>query len=70
MQVISPTKDGKQSVTVYDMDNEIYRQGVFDTRQEAQQMAELWQRYVFFGEPEYTMDEILDQLEQELGELI
>lgn len=70
MHTISPTKDGKQSVTVYDMDNEVYRQGVFDTRQEAQQMAELWQRYVLFGEPEYNMHEILEQIEQELGEFI
>jgi hypothetical protein len=70
MHIIGPTKDGKQSVTVYDLDNEVYRQGVFDTRHEAQQMAEIWQRYVLFGEPKYTMDEILDQLEKELEEFI
>jgi hypothetical protein len=67
MHIISPTKDGKQSVTVYDMDNNLYREGTFNTRQEAQQMAELWQRYVLFGEPQYDMDDILDQIEKELG---
>jgi hypothetical protein len=67
MHIISPTKDGKQSVTVYDMDNNLYREGTFNTRQEAQQMAELWQRYVLFGEPQYDMDNILDQIEKELG---
>jgi hypothetical protein len=67
MHSISPTKDGKQSVTVYDMDNNLYREGTFNTRQEAQQMAELWQRYVLFGEPQYDMDDILDQIEKELG---
>ena len=67
MHIIGPTKDGKQSVTVYDMDNKLYREGTFNTRQEAQQMAELWQRYVLFGEPQYDMDDILDQIEKELG---
>ena len=67
MHIINPTKDGKQSVTVYDMDNNLYREGTFNTRQEAQQMAELWQRYVLFGEPQYDMDYILDQIEKELG---
>ena len=67
MHIINPTKDGKQSVTVYDMDNNLYREGTFNTRQEAQQMAELWQRYVLFGEPQYDMDNILDQIEKELG---
>ena len=67
MHIISPTEDGKQSVTVYDMDNNLYREGTFNTRQEAQQMAELWQRYVLFGEPQYDMNDILDQIEKELG---
>lgn len=66
MHIISPTKDGKQIVTVYDMDNNLYREGTFNTRQEAQQMAELWQRYVLFGEPQYDMDDILNQIEKEL----
>lgn len=66
MHIIKPTKDGKQAVTVYDMDNNLYREGTFSTRQEAQQMAELWQRYALFGEPEYTMNDILDQIEKDL----
>ena len=68
MHIISPTEDGKQSVTVYDMDNNLYREGTFNTRQEAQQMAELWQRYALFGEPEYSMDEILELIDKELLE--
>lgn len=68
MHVIQPMKDGTQKVTVYDLNNAVYREGTFDTRQEAQQMAELWQRYALFGEPEYSMDEILEIIEKELLE--
>ena len=68
MHVIHPMKDGTQKVTVYDINNEVYREGTFDTRQEAQQMAELWQRYALFGEPDYSMDEILQLIDKELLE--
>ena len=68
MHVIHPMKDGTQKVTVYDLNNKVYREGTFDTRQEAQQMAELWQRYALFGEPEYSMDEILELIDKELLE--
>jgi hypothetical protein len=60
-------KDGTQKVTVYDLNNKVYREGTFNTRQEAQQMAELWQRYALFGEPEYSIDEILELIDKELG---
>ena len=62
MIVRTPLKDGTQKVTVYDASNEVYREGVFDTLEEANKTAELWNRYALFGEPAENMDDILDAL--------
>ena len=67
MIVRTPLKDGTQKVTVYDSSNEVYREGVFDTLEEANKTGELWNRYALFGEPEISLDDILDALGDELA---
>lgn len=63
MHIISPTHNGHQKVTVYDLNNDIYREGTFSTRLEAQQMAELWQRQILFSESaSFTIDDIINAL--------
>lgn len=66
-------KDGTFSITVYDNDGGVYlEQSGFNTARDAEQAAELAQREVLFGKPEYTIDQVFaemsdDELLAELG---
>ena len=70
---IAKQKDGTFDITVYDNDGGVYleKSGLATVR-DAEQSAELAQREVLFGKPEYTLDQVFaemsdDELLAELG---
>lgn len=58
--------DSTFSITVWDNDGDVYlQQDGFLTAKEADSAAELAQRQVLFGKPEYTLDDVFAEMDDD-----
>ncbi len=58
--------DNTFSITVWDNDGAVYlQQDGFSTAQEADKAAELAQRQVLFGRPEYSLDDVFAEMDDD-----
>lgn len=59
-------QDNTFAITVYDGDGAVYlEQSGFKTVRDAEQAAELAQREVLFGKPEYTLDQVFAEMDDD-----